>query len=1442
MRKILPISLLSLLVANNANALYLRNLDEDISPFNAQLVCDASNNCVLSPLSGDTIDTGNDNIHIYYNNDIKSLTFDSGDVDNPYSITGNRRDYGVLGFNFGTDAVITDVNIVADITNTYYSGKGINFYGANYDNINITGDITAGMGLELYNTTVDNLIYRASSNGIVATRSGGIYLRPAHVNNMEVYGDINAKGAGIDIYYGSNMGSVKVVGDITSGNNGVAINANTMTGGFNLDGNITAGYYGLQINKTELQNGVYVSGNITADRYKGFSIDNATISGGIDVLGDITAKSKDYYAVEISGTTTIDGDVNLTGNISGGKGDIKISDDTIINGTLKLSGAERTSLINGADITSTTGAAITFVNKDADNILDYSGAGVLSGSTYSIDMGEGYDILNLTGTFVLPQFYNGIEEINIIKGNLLAGDMLALNSTTAMLDLTDVKSMDINNFSINTTDEILLGNSSKTFVIADYTEGADISTLAVSLNGVSDNYGGFVYTSGNQLLFEYGDKSLNFTGTETASMDLGVTCADGTCEANLIGNAIQGGVSGSVINISDVAEADGVNEFVLGNSDASAKQFEIAHFDDTPTNYINLSGDNYMNFTNNVDFSHWGDRNSRVVDFVDGFNLHGDYVQNGDIMTDGYAIYGNGSINIYGDLILNGKIASENYGAYLRGDFNLHGELVVNGDIDAVRSGLYIASISNLNAMTVNSDVYSTEGFAVGLLSSTLSDFTNNGSITSLGNDGIYIINTTFTGDVINKGSIVSDTQTAVSSSNSNINGSFINDGTIEGSRYGVSLYNTNVGNDVINNGTIISGSYGLYQSGGSTVGSFINNGDIETDSYSMYLTNTSIGEDVINTGNISSNNGRTIYIRNTDISGNVLVSGDLTSYTSDIFHMDGGELFGSAIFNADMKVKGEDTSFANISFDETNIHKDVINKGDLYGYNDGLKFNSRSFTDNTVTGNIINEGNIYSEHRSMFLMGYNVNGDIINSGKMIASNDWENGGGGAEPTYSMLIMESDINYIKNTKTGTMQGEYGIGLATEHYNGERYRRTSNGLTNDTELTVINNGSIVGTVYDAIAFDVGAEHGTAASFDNVLNYSGSGTLSGARYDINMGDGNDTLNIVNADMKFPVINSVETVNISNSTINLVLNSDNMNSALISSPGVTSLSLSNTDFSVEGGYNLITGFKVGDTLVVAEANTITTDLSTLTLDINNYNSDGTLTIFNDGSNDQLIYTFTEVPTFDDTSGEINPGKGAQVDLASNGVFQSSVTSATSASAAVLDVVQGRQMARKYDDILSENSQLASLDAIIMSDAGNVFRIEEENKEGVWMQLTSQKDSYDGSVKAGGISSTGYDADSFGITVGYDQKLSKELLAGISLTYSTGEAEGDGNSFETDSKSTQLSFYGSYLMDDRTFVDAIVGYGIGSYEQKRNTGSDIAKADYDSTQISAWQLLVKC
>jgi outer membrane autotransporter protein len=100
--------------------------------------------------------------------------------------------------------------------------------------------------------------------------------------------------------------------------------------------------------------------------------------------------------------------------------------------------------------------------------------------------------------------------------------------------------------------------------------------------------------------------------------------------------------------------------------------------------------------------------------------------------------------------------------------------------------------------------------------------------------------------------------------------------------------------------------------------------------------------------------------------------------------------------------------------------------------------------------------------------------------------------------------------------------------------------------------------------------------------------------------------------------------------------------------------------------------------------------------------------------------------------------------------------------------------------------------------------------------------------------ITSAGYDSSSTGVTVGYDTKIDEDILAGFALSYASGDVDGNNNSFVTDMTSVQLALYGTYKMEDDSFLDGILSYGFGSYDQKRNTGTDIASADYDSDQLS--------
>jgi len=143
--------------------------------------------------------------------------------------------------------------------------------------------------------------------------------------------------------------------------------------------------------------------------------------------------------------------------------------------------------------------------------------------------------------------------------------------------------------------------------------------------------------------------------------------------------------------------------------------------------------------------------------------------------------------------------------------------------------------------------------------------------------------------------------------------------------------------------------------------------------------------------------------------------------------------------------------------------------------------------------------------------------------------------------------------------------------------------------------------------------------------------------------------------------------------------------------------------------------------------------------------------------------------------------------------------------------------------------NTQLASLrDGTEASGmyAGNVT-----NGLRGWVQgfgQTGDQDVRDGVA--------GYDVDSYGIAVGLDtESLAENWIWGVAFAYADTEVDSDGvNNTKTDIDSYQVSLYGNYDLDDRTYIAGQVGYVWGDNDQTRSNVGGVngltATSDYDS------------
>ncbi len=146
--------------------------------------------------------------------------------------------------------------------------------------------------------------------------------------------------------------------------------------------------------------------------------------------------------------------------------------------------------------------------------------------------------------------------------------------------------------------------------------------------------------------------------------------------------------------------------------------------------------------------------------------------------------------------------------------------------------------------------------------------------------------------------------------------------------------------------------------------------------------------------------------------------------------------------------------------------------------------------------------------------------------------------------------------------------------------------------------------------------------------------------------------------------------------------------------------------------------------------------------------------------------------------------------------------------------------------------NTRLAALrsgQATGMS-AGNVYQGLSAWGEG-FGKLANQDDR-------DGVS--GYDSNTYGMAFGVDtDQLGDNLNVGLALSYANTDVDSDSiSNSSTEVDSYQVSVYGNYDLDDRTYVSGQLGYIFANNDTKRNPGgisSLTASGNYDSNIITA-------
>ena len=114
-------------------------------------------------------------------------------------------------------------------------------------------------------------------------------------------------------------------------------------------------------------------------------------------------------------------------------------------------------------------------------------------------------------------------------------------------------------------------------------------------------------------------------------------------------------------------------------------------------------------------------------------------------------------------------------------------------------------------------------------------------------------------------------------------------------------------------------------------------------------------------------------------------------------------------------------------------------------------------------------------------------------------------------------------------------------------------------------------------------------------------------------------------------------------------------------------------------------------------------------------------------------------------------------------------------------------------------------------------------------WFELSGSSADRDGGSNA---TDTGYDSDSFGFVLGYDQAISDNLVVGAALSYSDIDVDAGFNN--TDIESYSLNLYGQYT-EGNYFVRGALAYTFGDAESDRSTQFGDIDSDFDLDQFSA-------
>ncbi len=363
-----------------------------------------------------------------------------------------------------------------------------------------------------------------------------------------------------------------------------------------------------------------------------------------------------------------------------------------------------------------------------------------------------------------------------------------------------------------------------------------------------------------------------------------------------------------------------------------------------------------------------------------------------------------------------------------------------------------------------------------------------------------------------------------------------------------------------------------------------------------------------------------------------------------------------------------------------------------------------------------------------------------------------------------------------------------------------------------DITVISGANLVAqgdiTVADTLTID-GATFTGAAGTQVVAD-----TITGdATYNVTI-ENLDAISAINTDETVTLV-STNGIDLSDSTINVNVVGHVATQGIIfanGQAGTANFDQANvTATSASLVQDIATTFDAGGNNVFIS---VSTDIAGVAVDGNNGNVADVLDELNDTSDEQILAVLDAVVGAT-TAGEVNEILEGLTPVADNGTISATIN----ATEQGLNVTSDRLLfLRQY----AEENGVAS---------GNVASGLE-----AWIQAygtTGDQDERDNIA--------GYGIDTVGVAFGLDTRnIHEDLIVGLAGSYATTEVESENaNRATTDIDSYQVTAYGEYDIDSRSYVNGQVGYVFSDNESQRSDVGGVAglnaNGEFDSHQVIA-------